>query len=196
MSPFPSRWVLSSLTMLGRLVWISDIDLARFIMASQDAELGGIADRPGNLPDPFHTLFGLAGLSLLARKGTAAASFSDRLTVDGHSDTQIADSCTVEALADQISKETEKVDKLDSKYQIGTAKGDSVREPAESTSQIDNLESVAENKLQAVSNVPQSIMETSLCLAMCGKRLRPINPVYCLPQHVVDRLAIDVPLLR
>merc|ERR1712232_736585 len=29
---------------------------------------GGIADRPGNMPDPFHTFFGLAGLSLLTHK--------------------------------------------------------------------------------------------------------------------------------
>lgn len=31
----------------------------------QDDEIGGIADRPGDIPDPFHTLFGIAGLSLL-----------------------------------------------------------------------------------------------------------------------------------
>ena len=29
---------------------------------------GGFADRPGDMPDPFHTLFGLAGLSLLGDK--------------------------------------------------------------------------------------------------------------------------------
>ena len=33
----------------------------KFILASQDDELGGIADRPGDWIDPFHTLFGLAG---------------------------------------------------------------------------------------------------------------------------------------
>lgn len=31
----------------------------------KDAETGGFSDRPGDLPDPFHTLFGLAALSLL-----------------------------------------------------------------------------------------------------------------------------------
>lgn len=53
-----------------------------FILASQDDETGGFADRPGDWVgpapssflslahtttqvDPFHTLFGLAGLSLL-----------------------------------------------------------------------------------------------------------------------------------
>ena len=36
-----------------------------FICACQDPELGGISDRPGDLSDPFHTLFGVAGLSLL-----------------------------------------------------------------------------------------------------------------------------------
>lgn len=31
----------------------------------QDSETGGFSDRPGDLPDPFHSLFGLAALSLL-----------------------------------------------------------------------------------------------------------------------------------
>jgi geranylgeranyl transferase type-2 subunit beta len=31
----------------------------------QDTELGGIADRPGDMSDVFHTFFGVAGLSLL-----------------------------------------------------------------------------------------------------------------------------------
>lgn len=31
----------------------------------QDDETGGFSDRPGDMPDPFHTLFGVAGLSLL-----------------------------------------------------------------------------------------------------------------------------------
>ncbi|KNC70921.1 hypothetical protein SARC_16547, partial [Sphaeroforma arctica JP610] len=30
-----------------------------------DTELGGFADRPGDMADPFHTLFGLAGLQML-----------------------------------------------------------------------------------------------------------------------------------
>ena len=34
----------------------------------QDTETGGFADRPGDLPDPFHTLFGVAGLGLLGEE--------------------------------------------------------------------------------------------------------------------------------
>lgn len=60
-----SWWVLSSLTMLGRLDWISAPALEKFILACQDNESGGFADRPGDVPDPFHTLFGLAALSLM-----------------------------------------------------------------------------------------------------------------------------------
>lgn len=60
-----SWWVLASLAMLNRLHWIDAARLRAFILACQDAEIGGIADRPGNLGDPFHTLFGVAGLSLL-----------------------------------------------------------------------------------------------------------------------------------
>nr|XP_002130479.1 geranylgeranyl transferase type-2 subunit beta [Ciona intestinalis] len=60
-----SWWVLSSLAILGKLHWIDKHKLKMFILASQDNETGGIADRPGDMVDPFHTLFGIAGLSLL-----------------------------------------------------------------------------------------------------------------------------------
>lgn len=36
-----------------------------FILACQDTESGGFSDRPGDIADPFHTLFGLTALSLL-----------------------------------------------------------------------------------------------------------------------------------
>ena len=58
--------MLASLTIIGRLHWIDAKRLRTFILASQDVDLGGIGDRPGNLADPFHTLFGMAGLALLA----------------------------------------------------------------------------------------------------------------------------------
>jgi hypothetical protein len=35
----------------------------------QDPEMGGIADRPGDMVDVFHTVFGIAGLSLLKHPG-------------------------------------------------------------------------------------------------------------------------------
>ena len=60
-----SWWVLASLSILGRLRWIDREKMIKFILASQDEETGGISDRPGDLPDPFHTLFGIAGLSML-----------------------------------------------------------------------------------------------------------------------------------
>ncbi|KAK2156852.1 hypothetical protein NP493_1934g00003 [Ridgeia piscesae] len=60
-----SWWVLSSLSIIGRLHWIDKEKLVRFILATQDEETGGFADRPGDMVDPFHTLFGIAGLSLL-----------------------------------------------------------------------------------------------------------------------------------
>lgn len=108
-----SWWVLASLKIIGRIHWIDKAKLRSFILACQDEETGGFADRPGDmvsslwnghiqfciciyilhvislglailyteliilcgtfLPvlyisiqvDPFHTLFGVAGLSLL-----------------------------------------------------------------------------------------------------------------------------------
>ncbi|EPE28140.1 Terpenoid cyclase/Protein prenyltransferase [Glarea lozoyensis ATCC 20868] len=60
-----SWWVASSLTMIGKLHWIDGSKLTQFILKCQDPENGGIADRPGDMVDVFHTVFGLAGLSLL-----------------------------------------------------------------------------------------------------------------------------------
>jgi geranylgeranyl transferase type-2 subunit beta len=62
-----SWWILSVLTILGRVDWINRDKLAAFIAKSQDPDDGGIADRPDDMPDVFHTFFGLSGLSLLGK---------------------------------------------------------------------------------------------------------------------------------
>ncbi|CAD6504930.1 BgTH12-00429 [Blumeria graminis f. sp. triticale] len=64
-----SWWVGCSLTIIERLHWIDGEKLAAFILRCQDTELGGFADRPGDAVDVFHTVFGLAGLSLLGFPG-------------------------------------------------------------------------------------------------------------------------------
>ncbi|MDI1493303.1 MAG: Rab geranylgeranyltransferase [Ramalina farinacea] len=64
-----SWWVLSSLSMINRLHWIDGEKLTKFILNCQDQEKGGIADRPGDAVDVFHTHFGIAGLSLLGFPG-------------------------------------------------------------------------------------------------------------------------------
>lgn len=113
------RWVLASLTILGRLMWIDAADLAKFICASQDSDTGGISDRPGNIPDPFHTLFGLAGLSLLSRLN-------------------------------------------------------------------------AEKTSEATENGDEKACDP---LSVASYALRAINPVFCMPQHIIDRLSIRVQIL-
>ncbi|KAJ3018813.1 UNVERIFIED_CONTAM: hypothetical protein HDU68_010977 [Siphonaria sp. JEL0065] len=60
-----SWWVLSCLSIMDRIHWINRNMLVEFILNAQDPEGGGIADRPGDVSDVFHTLFGVAGLSLL-----------------------------------------------------------------------------------------------------------------------------------
>ena len=35
----------------------------------KDQEFGGISDRPGDMVDVFHTVFGIAGLSLIKYSG-------------------------------------------------------------------------------------------------------------------------------
>jgi len=60
-----SWWILSSMYMIEREKWI-DLDLLKtYVLKCQDQETGGIADRPGNEVDVFHTFFGLSALSLM-----------------------------------------------------------------------------------------------------------------------------------
>ncbi|KAJ5020340.1 terpenoid cyclases/protein prenyltransferase alpha-alpha toroid [Bipolaris maydis] len=64
-----SWWVMSSMAMLDKLHWIDGAKLTQFILQCQDPDLGGLADRPGDMVDVFHTVFGIAGLSLLKYPG-------------------------------------------------------------------------------------------------------------------------------
>jgi geranylgeranyl transferase type-2 subunit beta len=66
-----SWWVMSSIAVLGKLDWIDGSKLTSFILKCQDPDHGGIADRPGDMVDVFHTVFGVAGLSLLGYPGLA-----------------------------------------------------------------------------------------------------------------------------
>ena len=59
-----SWWIYSSFRILRRQTWIDQQGLENFILDCQDDD-GGIADRPGNVVDVFHTFFGIAALSLL-----------------------------------------------------------------------------------------------------------------------------------
>lgn len=68
-----SWWILSSLATLNSIDRISKPKLQEFILKCQDihsnstsdGDVGGFADRPGDVGDLFHTLFGLTGLSLI-----------------------------------------------------------------------------------------------------------------------------------
>mmetsp|Transcript_251 Transcript_251/g.330 ORF Transcript_251/g.330 Transcript_251/m.330 type:complete len:357 (-) Transcript_251:209-1279(-) len=67
-----SFWALTCLRILGRTNWLDGDRLASFILQCQDSEAGGIADRPGNVSDLFHTFFGLCGLDLLHKVSSNA----------------------------------------------------------------------------------------------------------------------------
>ena len=76
-----SFWVLSAMAILRKIPWIDADKLTAFILSAQvrfsfalctphqlkpsfyvqDTEHGGIADRPGDQVDVFHTHFGVAG---------------------------------------------------------------------------------------------------------------------------------------
>lgn len=64
-----SWWCLSCLCILERIDWLSKDKLIEFILTCQDSETGGISDRPGDMVDVFHTLFGITGLSMLGYPG-------------------------------------------------------------------------------------------------------------------------------
>ncbi|PHJ22308.1 rab geranylgeranyl transferase type ii beta subunit [Cystoisospora suis] len=60
-----SFWILASLCIIGYADWVDTRSLTEFILQAQDADTGGIADRPGDVSDVFHTYFGIAALSLM-----------------------------------------------------------------------------------------------------------------------------------
>ncbi|KAA1470921.1 terpenoid cyclases/Protein prenyltransferase [Dentipellis sp. KUC8613] len=64
-----SFWVLSAMSILNKLSWVDANKLFSFVLSAQDPDAGGIADRPGDIADVFHTQFGIAGLSLLGYPG-------------------------------------------------------------------------------------------------------------------------------
>lgn len=61
-----SWWCLSSLMMIDKMDLIDHKRLLQFILACQDEEQGGFSDRPGNYVDPYHTMFGIASISLIS----------------------------------------------------------------------------------------------------------------------------------
>mmetsp|Transcript_68270 Transcript_68270/g.154467 ORF Transcript_68270/g.154467 Transcript_68270/m.154467 type:complete len:95 (-) Transcript_68270:200-484(-) len=71
---------------MGKVEWIDTRKLAQFILDCQDLDEGGIADRPGNMADVFHTFFGIGGLCLLGwfedHSKTAPGEFSGFRAVD------------------------------------------------------------------------------------------------------------------
>eukprot|EP01099_Mayorella_cantabrigiensis_P004952 TRINITY_DN3811_c0_g1_i1.p1 TRINITY_DN3811_c0_g1~~TRINITY_DN3811_c0_g1_i1.p1 ORF type:complete len:351 (+),score=75.01 TRINITY_DN3811_c0_g1_i1:62-1054(+) len=75
-----SWWVLSCLSILGRLDWLDKDKLIWWILQCQDPENGGIADRPGDRVDVYHTFFGVGGLSLLSYEGLEPIDPSFALT--------------------------------------------------------------------------------------------------------------------
>lgn len=59
-----SWWIVSVLSIIGKLKWIDNDLLVKFILNAQDKVHGGIADRSDDVSDIFHTFFGLCGLAL------------------------------------------------------------------------------------------------------------------------------------
>jgi prenyltransferase beta subunit len=70
--------------------WISESKLSEFIINCQDADDGGIADRPGNMADIFHTFFGISGLSLLKFFSTENKALENKSSIiESNSNSQL-----------------------------------------------------------------------------------------------------------
>ncbi len=54
-----------ALSIIGRVGWIDTSRLGQFILNCQDDKDGGITDSPRDMPNVYHTFFGLCGLSLI-----------------------------------------------------------------------------------------------------------------------------------
>ena len=65
------------MAILDRLDWIDSDKLVTFILQCQNEEDGGIADRPGDEADVFHTFFGICGLSFLGYLDKAGVKHVD-----------------------------------------------------------------------------------------------------------------------
>lgn len=85
-----SWWCLASMKIIDRFHWINQNKLFRFMLACQDEEQGGFSDRPGNWPDPYHTLFGLAGISLMANDDKQCTLKKEKIGEQTNSD-QVSD---------------------------------------------------------------------------------------------------------
>ncbi|KAJ3192720.1 hypothetical protein HK101_006084 [Irineochytrium annulatum] len=82
-----SWWVLSSLSIINRVHWIEKDKLIAYILKCQDDVDGGIADRPEDKADVFHTVFGIAGLSLLGYPGLDDVDPRDTVAISSKADT-------------------------------------------------------------------------------------------------------------
>jgi geranylgeranyl transferase type-2 subunit beta len=77
-----SWWALSALAIIGKLHWLDQDALQRFILSCQDEHGGGISDRPDDMVDIFHTFFGVAALSLMGHEGLQRINASFALPAD------------------------------------------------------------------------------------------------------------------
>jgi geranylgeranyl transferase type-2 subunit beta len=78
-----SWWALASLAILNRAHWIDAAKLSAFILSAQDPEKGGIADRPDDVADVWHTVFGLAGAFFLSLPLLVKGGKGRRKSTDG-----------------------------------------------------------------------------------------------------------------
>ncbi|XP_053694696.1 geranylgeranyl transferase type-1 subunit beta [Sabethes cyaneus] len=64
-----SFWIGATLKILGAFELTSYKDNRQYVFSTQDKTVGGFSKWPGSHTDPFHTYFGLCGLSFLQEPG-------------------------------------------------------------------------------------------------------------------------------
>lgn len=64
-----SFWIGATLKILNAFELTSSKDNRQYVMSTQDKTVGGFSKWPGSHTDPFHTYFGICGLSFLQEPG-------------------------------------------------------------------------------------------------------------------------------
>lgn len=88
-----SFWIGASMKILNVFELTDPAENRRYIMSTQEKLTGGFSKWPGSLADPFHSYFGICGLSFLEEPGVlpinpclniSTRSFERMLAIHGH----------------------------------------------------------------------------------------------------------------
>ncbi|VDL61270.1 unnamed protein product [Hymenolepis diminuta] len=165
--------VIGALSLLGQLKRL-DIGKAAWWLAERQLPSGGLNGRPGKMPDVCYSWWVLASLTILGRLMWIDAAELAKF-ICASQDTETG------GISDRPGNYPDPFHTL-----FGLA-GLSLLSRSQSNSDSDmGSEDNGESKNGS---------EKSMALESAYKTLREINPVFCMPQYVIDRLSLRVQIL-